>query len=61
MIVADHDGVVVVPFERLDDVIQSLARIVEMEKALDAEVTAGLKIPNWVEAYLASDKTVRKD
>ena len=61
MIVADHDGVVVVPFERLGDVIQRLARITELEKSLDAEVTAGLKIPNWVEAYLASDKTVRKD
>jgi 4-hydroxy-4-methyl-2-oxoglutarate aldolase len=61
MIIADHDGVVVVPFERLDDVIQRLARITELEKSLDAEVTAGLRIPNWVEAYLVSDKTVRKD
>ncbi len=61
MIVADQDGVVVVPFERLDEVIQSLKTIFEMEKVMDAEVAAGLKVPEWVEAYLASDKTMRKD
>jgi 4-hydroxy-4-methyl-2-oxoglutarate aldolase len=61
MIVADRDGVVVVPFERLDEVIQKLARIFALESALDAKVAGGLKIPEWVEAHLASDKTVRKD
>lgn len=61
MIVADRDGVVVVPFERLDEVIHALARISELEISLDAKVSAGLKIPNWVEEYLASNKTVRKD
>lgn len=61
MIVADQDGVVVVPFERLDEVIKSLERIGEVEASLDAEVAAGLKVPEWVEDYLASDKTVRKD
>lgn len=61
MIVADQDGVVVVPFERLDEVIQNLTRISEMERDLDADVANGLKIPGWVEAYLESDKTVRKD
>ena len=61
MIVADRDGVVVVPFERLDDVFKNLTRIAEMEASLDADVAAGLKIPDWVEAYLASDKTVRTD
>lgn len=61
IIVADRDGVVVVPFERIDEVIQKLAHISELEKALDAEVAQGLKIPNWVEEYLASDKAVLKD
>lgn len=61
MIVADQDGVVVVPFERLDEVIENLTRISEMEKSLDAEVAEGLKVPNWVEEYLLSNKTVRKD
>lgn len=61
MIVADQDGVVVVPFEKLDEVIQNLTRISEMERSLDADVANGLKVPGWVEEYLASDKTVRKD
>jgi len=61
MIVADQDGVVVVPFERLDEVIRNLARISELEQTLDAQVAEGLKVPDWVEEYLASDKTVRKD
>ena len=61
MIVADRDGVVVVPFERVDEVIQKLAHISELEKALDAEVAQGLKVPKWVEECLASDKTVWKD
>ena len=61
MIVADRDGVVVVPFEKLDEVIRNLEHIAELEKSLDAEVANGLKVPEWVEEYLASDKTVRKD
>ena len=61
MIVADRDGVVVVPFERLDEVIQKLVTIAELEKALDAKVADGMKVPDWVEAYLDSDQTVIKD
>ncbi len=61
MIVADRDGVVVVPFERIDDVIEKLAQISELEKSLDAKVAQGLKVPDWVEDFLASDKTVLKD
>ncbi|MFK8084055.1 MAG: RraA family protein [Granulosicoccus sp.] len=61
MIIADQDGVVVVPFERLDQVIQSLARITELEASLDKEVTEGMKVPAWVEEYLDSNQSVRQD
>ncbi|MGI9354471.1 MAG: RraA family protein [Rhizobiaceae bacterium] len=61
MIIGDRDGVVVVPFERLDEVIASLDRIIELEQKMDGEVAAGLKVPNWVEEYLASDKAVQRD
>lgn len=61
MIVADRDGVVVVPFEQLDEVVQKLERIQILEQDLDEKVAKGLKIPDWVEEYLASDKTVIKD
>ncbi|PWJ10907.1 RraA family protein [Jannaschia seohaensis] len=41
MIVADRDGVVVVPFARIDETIAALARVAEAERALDAEVAEG--------------------
>ena len=61
MIVADQDGVVVVPFERIDEVTEKLAHIEALEAKLDAEVNAGLKIPSWVEECLDGDDIVIKD
>lgn len=61
MIVADRDGVVVVPFAKIDEVILKLAHIAELEADLDAKVAQGLKVPSWVEEYLKSESTVRKD
>lgn len=61
MIIGDQDGVVVVPFERIDEVIGALARISELEAALDAKVAQGLKIPDWVEKILDSEQTVFRD
>lgn len=56
MIVADRDGVVVVPFEQLDAVIEMLATVSELETALDAELTQGLKIPQAIVDLMASDE-----
>ena len=61
MIVADQDGVVVVPFERLNEVIANLERIRSAEQAQDEKVAAGMRIPVWVEEFLASEKTVFRD
>ncbi|RAI04176.1 aldolase [Acuticoccus sediminis] len=61
MIVADQDGVVVVPFERIDEVIVELDRVKAAETAQDARVAAGLRIPAWVEELLESDRTAYKD
>lgn len=55
MIVADRDGVVVVPFEEIDRVLAHLATVRKLEAALDAEVEAGLKLPPDIAAFLASD------
>lgn len=41
MIVADRDGVVVVPFAQIDAVIAQLANIQELENTLDAKVQNG--------------------
>jgi 4-hydroxy-4-methyl-2-oxoglutarate aldolase len=56
MIIADRDGVVVVPFEKIDEVVAALARVRELEAALDAEIAEGLKIPASISELLASDK-----
>jgi regulator of RNase E activity RraA len=56
MIVADRDGVVVVPFEQIDEVIAQLESIQALEETLDAEVTAGLAVPDRVRAWLAGDQ-----
>lgn len=57
MIVADGDGVVVVPFARIDAVIAALNTVREVEAALDARVADGLKLPDAVAALLDSDQT----
>ena len=55
MIVADRDGVVVVPFARLDAVIAQLAEVRALEDALDAEIANGLAVPDAVREWLQSD------
>jgi 4-hydroxy-4-methyl-2-oxoglutarate aldolase len=57
MIIADRDGVVVVPFEKIDDTLSNLERVTEAEKDLDAKLADGLKIPDSVAELLNSDKT----
>ncbi|WP_075219939.1 RraA family protein [Acuticoccus yangtzensis] len=61
MVIADQDGVVVVPFERIDEALEGLERVKTAEAEADAKVAAGLRIPPWVEAILAGDQTVTKD
>ncbi|MEX0284293.1 MAG: RraA family protein [Paracoccaceae bacterium] len=55
MIVADRDGVVVVPFDQIPAVAERLAKVRELEMALDAELSAGLKIPDGVKALIEGD------
>lgn len=56
MIVADRDGVVVVPFEKIDDIIARLEVVRALEADLDGEVDRGLKLPSSISDLLASDK-----
>ena len=55
-VVADRTGTVVVPFERIDEVIATTARIAEMETELDAKVAAGLKVPDAIAELVAGDQ-----
>lgn len=56
MIVADRDGVVVVPYEMLDEIITRLERVKELETEMDKEVADGLKLPAAIAELLDSDQ-----
>lgn len=56
MIVADRDGVVVVPFDAIGEVIEMLHKVSELEAALDAELQRGLKVPADIRELMASDR-----
>ncbi len=55
MIVADRDGVVVVPIAELDEVIARIAHVTRLEAELDAEVSdKGLTVPDGIREMLSS-------
>ena len=55
MIVANRDGVVVVPFDKIDAVIAALDKVREVEEALDAQLSGGLKYPEGVAQLIEGD------
>ena len=55
VILADRDGVVVVPFDRIDAVTDRLQRVRDAEMALDAEVSEGLCVPPDIRELLGGD------
>lgn len=55
MVVADRDGVVIVPFDQIDAVAARLPAIAKLENELDAEVRGGLALPSSIAELLESD------
>lgn len=49
VVIGDQDGVVVVPYERLDAVIATLPKVRAAEAALEASVRDGLRVPAFLE------------
>ncbi len=49
LMIGDQDGVVVVPFDRIDAVIASLDKIRAAEAELEAKVKGGLRIPAFMQ------------
>jgi len=49
IVIGDTDGVVIVPFDKIDAVIAALDGIRAAEAELLARVAAGLGVPEWVE------------
>ncbi|MDB5590623.1 RraA family protein [Enterovirga sp.] len=61
VIIGDVDGVAVVPFEEIDNVIAALDGIRTAEAALVARVAGGLGIPEWVEKLHAGGRVSEID
>lgn len=57
-IVGDRDGVVVVPFDRIDEVVAKLDDVLNAEAELDARVEQGLKMPEFASSIIESDRVV---
>ena len=56
IILGDLDGVVVVPFAMIDNVIETLKVVMELEKELDAQVMDGLMTPGFIKELFESNK-----
>ena len=56
VVLGDADGVVIVPRAALAAVVGRLAAIRKAEAELDARVKGGLTIPEWLAAFVASDR-----
>ena len=61
LIVADETGVVVVPFERIDAVIEGVAKVRALEEELEAKVADGFRSPLDVAAMIADGRAVEVD
>ncbi len=61
MVVADKDGVVIVPYDQINQVITALERVQSLETALDKEVADGRITPQAVLEILDSPQTVVTD
>ncbi len=59
LVAGDRDGVVVVPRAEIDAVIEALEAVRTAETALEAKVKAGLKVPDFVQSLLASERVRR--
>jgi 4-hydroxy-4-methyl-2-oxoglutarate aldolase len=58
IVIGDADGIVVVPQARAAAVVAALGAVRAAETALEAKVKAGLEIPDFAAAVLASDRVV---
>lgn len=58
IVVADADGVVVVPQDEAEAVLSALTRVRAAEKQMEAKVAAGLGVPNFVRRIVEGERTV---
>ncbi len=58
IVIGDNDGIVIVPRGRIGDVLARLEQVRAAEATLEAKVKAGLEVPDFIQAILASDRVV---
>jgi 4-hydroxy-4-methyl-2-oxoglutarate aldolase len=58
IVIGDNDGVVIVPRGEVEMILKRLSEVRVAEAALEAKVKAGLEIPDFVQAILASERVV---
>ena len=58
IVVADADGVVIVPQEQASAVLAALDRVREAEASMEAKVKAGLGVPEFITAIVNSERTI---
>lgn len=56
VVIGDADGVVVIPFEKIDVVIARLEKVRAAEAAMVARVAEGLGVPDWVQTLHADGR-----
>lgn len=61
IVLGDEDGVVIVPFARIEETIARLSAVRAAEAALDAEVKAGLQIPGFVQVLIDGGRFLEID
>ena len=52
IIFGDEDGVVVVPYARIDETIEHLAQVKAAEADLEAKIKAGLRMPDFIQVRI---------
>jgi 4-hydroxy-4-methyl-2-oxoglutarate aldolase len=57
ILIGDRDGVVVVPGDRIDEVIRSLDDVRAKEKETGERIAAGATVPAWVDELIESSRT----
>ena len=58
IIIGDIDGVAVVPFSRIQEVVEKLESLKAAEAVFEARVKSGLLEPDYIEELMSSSKTL---
>jgi 4-hydroxy-4-methyl-2-oxoglutarate aldolase len=56
LIVADRDGVTVLPQGKIPAALEGLKAVRARERKIEDRIAAGMTMPDWVEEFLAGDR-----